>query len=153
MNLLMCAPLLDNRGKTRYFIGAQVDVSDLCKDATDLPGLQRLLAKEERHEHDHNSLADTGEEGEKDSFQELVEMFNETELVIVRQYGGKMHREQVDENEDTLGQHDQSRLLIKEPSDPATFPKLASTLTSRNGKVEGIYRNVSTTHGEQVREG
>ena len=41
MNLLMTAPLLDSKGTTRYFIGAQVDVSGLCKEGTDLPGLQQ----------------------------------------------------------------------------------------------------------------
>jgi hypothetical protein len=138
MNLLMCAPLLDSKGKTRYFIGAQVDVSGLCKEGTDLPGLQRLIAKQEGHD----ITLDSDDEEEKDSFQELAEMFNETELNMVRKYGGKMHREQIDENEDAQRRGDRPRLLIKEPSDRTTSPLLGSALTARNGKLEGIYENV-----------
>jgi len=43
MNLLMCAPLLDSRGATRYMIGAQIDVSGLAKDCAGLDALQTLI--------------------------------------------------------------------------------------------------------------
>ena len=151
MNLLMCAPLLDSRGNTKYFIGAQVDVSGLCKDGTDLPGLQRLIAKQEE-QHDQQRTAgqqqDEADEAEEtDTFQELAEMFNETELSTVHKHGGKMHREQVDENGDPNRRGDRPRLLIKEPSDPATSPTRAfSALSLRNGKLEGVYQNVSYMH-------
>jgi hypothetical protein len=153
MNLLMCAPLLDSRGKTRYFIGAQVDVSGLCKEGTDLPGLQRLIAKQKEEAERQNAIdeeqldayaADQAEHEEKDTFQELAEMFNETELNTVRKYGGKMHREQIDEESDGR-RGDRPRLLIKEPSDPSTSPqRTMSSLSVRNGRLEGIYQNVST---------
>lgn len=151
MNLLMCAPLLDSRGKTRYFIGAQVDVSGLCKEGTDLPGLQRLIekqAKQTNGRHGEVNVEDGEEDDEdetKDSFQELSEMFNETELSTVRRFGGKMHRQQVDEMDEGQKRSDRPRLLIKEPSDPSTSPRLASALSMRNGKLEGIYQNVSIT--------
>ena len=144
MNLLMCAPLLDSRGKTRYFIGAQVDVSGLCKEGTDLPGLQTLIAKAERGPL-ANDEGGTDEEEEKDAFQELVEMFNETELNMVRQNGGKMHREHIEQSDDDRRRGDRPRLLIKEPSDPSTSPKLASALSLRNGRLEGVYQHVSST--------
>jgi hypothetical protein len=38
----MMAPLCDSRGKIRYFIGAQVDVSGLVKECYDLESLKRL---------------------------------------------------------------------------------------------------------------
>ncbi len=47
MNLLMMAPLSDSRGVIRYFIGAQVDVSGLVKECSDLESLQRLVIKSE----------------------------------------------------------------------------------------------------------
>lgn len=46
MNLLMVAPLFDSRGKVRYHIGAQVDVSGLVKEAAGLESLERLVARE-----------------------------------------------------------------------------------------------------------
>lgn len=146
MNLLMTAPLLDSKGTTRYFIGAQVDVSGLCKEGTDLPGLQRLIAKQYAQQHpDHEAGHDDGHpnEEEKDAFQELVEMFNETELSIVSKHGGKMHREHVDENEDANRRGERPRLLIKEPSDPATSPTAMGSFSVRNGRLEGVYQHVS----------
>ncbi|KAK8035321.1 hypothetical protein PG993_010316 [Apiospora rasikravindrae] len=46
MNLLMVAPLFDSRGKVRYHIGAQVDVSGLVKESAGLDSLERLVARE-----------------------------------------------------------------------------------------------------------
>lgn len=46
MNLLMVAPLYDSRGKVRYHIGAQVDVSGLVKESAGLDSLERLVARE-----------------------------------------------------------------------------------------------------------
>jgi hypothetical protein len=141
----MCAPLLDSRGKTRYFIGAQVDVSGLCKEGTDLPGLQTLIVKSENGHPAHEG-GEFDEEEEKDAFQELVEMFNETELNMVRKYGGRMHREHIEESDEERRRGDRPRLLIKEPSDPSTSPKLASALSVRNGRLDGVYQNVSSCH-------
>ena len=43
MNLLMIAPLYDNRGIIRYFIGAQVDVSGLIEEGRGLDSFARCL--------------------------------------------------------------------------------------------------------------
>ena len=75
MNLLMCAPLFDSRGKLRYFIGAQVDVSGLVKDCTDLEALQKLLIKQ-----DAIARSEDPSEESKDVLQELSEMLNTNEL-------------------------------------------------------------------------
>ena len=72
MNMLMIAPLCDSRGKLRYFIGAQVDVSGLVKDCTDLESLQHLIERQQRC----NSEKGTSETIEKDDFQDLSEMLN-----------------------------------------------------------------------------
>lgn len=138
MNLLMIAPLFDSRGKLRYFIGAQVDVSGLVKDCSELEGLQRLLEKEEL-----NASSEEQEEKEKkDEFQELSEMLNTTELEIVRQHGGKMHREHVEDEEDYPKTH-QPRLLLKEPSPNIAKADAGFNLGKVGGKLEGIYQHVS----------
>jgi hypothetical protein len=148
MNLLMCAPLLDSKGKTRYFIGAQVDVSGLCKEGSELPGLQRLIAKQEEERSRKNGKSESrseDEEEESDEFQELAEMFNEMELNTVKRFGGKIHKEQLDEDgEGRRG--DRPRLLIKENSDGEPSPTFArAALSVRNGKLEGVYQNVSAS--------
>ena len=45
MNLLLTAPLYDNRGSVRYFIGAQIDVSGLVDEGHGLDSFAQLLAE------------------------------------------------------------------------------------------------------------
>ena len=56
MNLLMVAPLYDNRGTVRYFLGAQVDVSGLIEDGRGLDSFARYLdekSQQRQRENDH----------------------------------------------------------------------------------------------------
>ena len=143
MNLLMIAPLCDSRGRIRYYIGAQVDVTGLVKDCTDMESLQQLVAKEQTQQqqavkHDSKKTRD-----HRDEFQQLSEMFNMGELDTVRKWGGRMHREyQDDELEDprSTATH-MRRVLLKEP---AIDTKQSFELGLRNsGRLSGIYQNVS----------
>ena len=133
MNLLMMAPLLDSRGNMRYFIGAQVDVSGLAKDCTGLDALQQHLAMQDG----------LGEEEEpKDEFQVLSEMFNNSELETVRKYGGNMHREHLDDQDDrTSMRENRPRVLIK---DLTSFDaeKAATNGLRTEGKLAGVYKHV-----------
>jgi hypothetical protein len=133
MNLLMMAPLLDSRGTLRYYIGAQIDVSGLVKDGTELEAFQRMLAEEEGQEE---------KQPPKDEFQALGEMFNNTELDTVRKFGGNMHREHLVDQDDASMRH-KPRVLIQ---DQSTFdvdraekppPKM------EGGRLAGPYRHVS----------
>lgn len=143
MNLLMTAPLMDSRGKIRYYIGAQVDVSGLIKDCSEMEGLVHLLEKEQAEREGQEV-----EEEHKDEFQELSEMFNGAELDTVRKFGGRMHKEYVDDS-DRESIH-RPRLLLKDPSQEEVEKKRSmssegsSALKERlNGKLEGVYQNVS----------
>ncbi|KAH7402721.1 hypothetical protein BKA66DRAFT_404020 [Pyrenochaeta sp. MPI-SDFR-AT-0127] len=132
MNLLMMAPLLDSRGNLRYFIGAQIDVSGLVKDSTDLDAFQRMLDQQEgREERDEP----------KDEFQELSEMFNHAELDTVRKFGGNMHREHLEDQDDSnafnggrprLLIQDQSTFDVDKPEKPAPKPE---------GRLSGPYKH------------
>lgn len=132
MNLLMCAPLLDSRGTLRYFIGAQIDVTGLVKDGTDLEAFQYMRRQQE-----------TGEKDEpKDEFQELSKMFNHAELDIVRKHGGNMHREHVDDSDDASATH-KPRVLIQ---DQSTFDHVeeGQKLNPKvDGRLSGPYKHVS----------
>ncbi|KAF2151249.1 hypothetical protein K461DRAFT_228555 [Myriangium duriaei CBS 260.36] len=46
LNLLLIAPLYDNKGAVRYFLGAQIDVSPLIQDGRGFESFERLLIKE-----------------------------------------------------------------------------------------------------------
>jgi len=141
MNLLMTAPLCDSRGVIRYFIGAQVDVSGLVKDCSDLESLQRLVAKDETTEEEKAMLATEIEP--KDEFRDLSQMLNLTELDTVRRYGGRMHKDLHEESDDSSSKHvenwNRPRLVINSTSPDGT--KDLSRGISISGQLKGIYEN------------
>jgi len=150
MNLLMIAPLSDSKGVIRYFIGAQVDVSGLVKDCTGLEAYQRLLERAQ----DPELAQEEDRENQKDEFQSLSEMFNTKELEAVRRHGGRMHRDQIDDEDDraSVTSH-RPRLLIQDPTSEAleSRTKLLSpeqALSTKedirmNGRLQGVYQHVS----------
>ena len=151
MNLLMIAPLMDSKGTIRYYIGAQVDVSGLIKDCSDLDGLARVVEKEQDPD------AEDDQTERNDEFQDLCEMFNGAELETVRKRGGRMHKEYADDSSDNDSvSHSRQRLVLKDPSQDvmdrnrdsvASTTGIAmtpSTVKDRfNGKLEGVYQHVS----------
>jgi hypothetical protein len=141
MNLLMMAPLCDSRGTIRYFIGAQVDVSGLVKECSEMDSLHRLVIQSdhegEKKEKDDEPL----EPPPKDEFQELSEMLNLQELDTVRRWGGRMHKESQEENPDSnykSGNWNKPRVLINSSPDGS---KPFSPLSRVSGRLSGIYEN------------
>lgn len=136
MNMLMIAPLCDSRGKIRYFIGAQVDVSGLVKDCTDLESLQQLVQRS-------SGQIPNDQQDAKDDFQDLSEMLNMAELETVRKYGGRMHREYQDEETDRSGAPHMPRLLLQEPT--AHEDQGFDHGSRQSGRLSGIYQNVASS--------
>lgn len=134
MNLLMTAPLFDSRGTLRYFIGAQIDVSGLVKDGTELEAFQRMREQQQN--------GDSHEEP-KDEFQELSKMFNNTELDIVRKHGGNMHREVVQEQDDSSTMQSRPRVLIQDQSTFDHVEEGQKANPNADGKLSGPYKHVS----------
>ena len=50
MNLLMIAPLYDNKGNVRYYLGAQIDVTHLIEGGKGLESFEKLLANDRTEE-------------------------------------------------------------------------------------------------------
>lgn len=146
MNLLMCAPLRDSRGTIRYFIGAQVDVSGLVKECTELESLQRLL-DQAQNQQEGSEEKDEPHEEKKDEFQELSEMLNMGELATVRKHGGRMHREAQDDlDSDSISMTSyKPRLLLKEHSPDIAKPSSRSIDLRGNGRLGGVYQHVRRT--------
>ena len=140
--MLMIAPLCDSRGKIRYFIGAQVDVSGLVKDCTDMETLQQLVEQEQPPQiDDHHGRDQHGQQNVKDDFQELSEMLNMAELETVRKHGGRMHREYQDEDTDSRQAPHMPRLLLQDPNTASENPVFDQG-SRQSGKLSGIYQNV-----------
>jgi PAS domain S-box-containing protein len=105
-NLLMMAPLHDNKGQVRYFIGAQVDISGLIEEGRGLESFEKYLAnrrarlQQERDERqvgkrstrvsnqsDHTDDTDQmqlrGKQKALKKLKELSEMFSHEEVAVV----------------------------------------------------------------------
>lgn len=140
MNLLMAAPLCDSRGVIRYFIGAQVDVSGLVKEYSDMESLKCLVIKTEHAQSGKEDIAQAQENSPlKDNFQELSEMLNLQELDTVRRWGGRMHKESHEETQDANSKNgiwNKPRLLIN-----STSPNGFRDASRASGKLSGIYEN------------
>lgn len=134
MNLLMTAPLCDSRGTVRYFIGAQIDVTGLVKEGTELDAFRRMVDQEE-------GVIEKDEP--KDEFQALCEMFNNTELDTTRRFGGNMHREHLEEKDDATMQH-KPRVLIQDRSN-FDLDGPEKSVPSPDGRLSGPYKHVSLT--------
>ena len=80
INLIMCVPLRDQTGKVRYYLGAQVDVTDLVYDCTGLHSLKRLMQRHDNHHHLIKKSDDPVETIQRDEFEQLSETFNPEEL-------------------------------------------------------------------------
>jgi hypothetical protein len=129
MNLLMTAPLCDSRGKIRYFIGAQVDVSGLVKDCTELESLQKLLELQERGEEAPELHKPSAEKS--DELRELSEMLNQGELSTIHRFGGRMHRETTPDDSETMSINRHQ---------PDFMDKAGGRIVS--GGLAGVYQNV-----------
>jgi PAS domain-containing protein len=152
MNLLMMAPLYDSRGTVRYFIGAQVDVSGLLKEASGLRGLERLLQEQEAFAEMHVHAPELNEEDthqdkkpDEDEFRYLTEMFNAAELEAVRTHGGDMYRIKQDDPSQGRdgagaagGSHNwnRPRILIKDESWSSRSTPVSPTISS--GRLAGV---------------
>ncbi|CAI6335917.1 unnamed protein product [Periconia digitata] len=134
MNLLMMAPLIDSRGNTRYYIGAQIDVSGLVKDSTDLEALQRLIAIKEGREAPNPP---------KDELQDLSEMLNNAELETVRRHGGSMHHPHLEEQDDGMSSREhRPRVLIKGMTEYEDLERGPDGAHLRaEGRLAGVYKN------------
>lgn len=135
----MTAPLCDSRGRLRYFIGAQVDVSGLVKGFSDMESLERLVVAQEHGQSLDFEKEEEDSRNKKDEFQELSEMLNMKELDTVRRWGGRMHREQEEVNVEPWKS---PRVLISDnyqenlggESGPSARPRIG-------GRLSGIYEN------------
>lgn len=125
MNLLMCTPLMDSRGRVRYFLGAQVDVSGLAKECAGLEYLKRHLESQYEGENDEQIEDITpespkerdAEQRVKDEFQELTEMFNVHEMDTVRKHGGAMYRPLQGQQQTNASSWPRERVVIESDSD------------------------------------
>lgn len=143
MNLLMTAPLSDSRGKIRYFIGAQVDVSGLLKGCSDLEALQQLFNKDKATKEQKEYQARKAAEAQ-DEFRDLAEMLNSHELDTVQIHGGKMHKENLQDTP-SLDSGNRSngnpRLVLNQNGEDDKSISESPKISRFSGKLSGVYEH------------
>ncbi|RMZ80346.1 hypothetical protein DV738_g2931, partial [Chaetothyriales sp. CBS 135597] len=94
INLLTIAPLRDNKGNIRYYIGGQVDVSSLVEHSQGLEAFARCLHLEQSHQDPGRlSYQDQGRPGSSrietkalTKLRELSELFDLEEFAVVQSH-------------------------------------------------------------------
>lgn len=133
MNLLMIAPLYDNRGVVRYYIGCQIDVSNLIEGGRGLESFQHLLSQDQ---------ADSryGGHAKKSSLRalgELSQMLSQEELDVIRQRVGG----EADSGRTTPARPNTARryLGMDDPPERELWP---AAHHGPSGRLPGVYQNV-----------
>ena len=140
MNLLMIAPLYDNKGTVRYFIGAQVDINGLIEGGRGLDSFERLLAQDRAQQRYGGSAVLS--KSSNNALAELSAMWGDDEIEIARKYG----RERSDSDSSAAaaargkkGPAGRRYIGMDGPEEQTLWP--APHLGS-SGRLPGVFQNV-----------
>ncbi|KAL8799437.1 MAG: hypothetical protein Q9182_005881 [Xanthomendoza sp. 2 TL-2023] len=155
MNLVMTAPLYDNKGIVRYFIGAQVDISGLVEEGRGLDSFEKHLAESRRKRNSDQSLY--ANQRHMKALSELGQMLSPEERNIFHgqghsregsvnesDYGGsRSSRGAPQQGRRDLSTRQRRRVLGHEDEDEQERERNASAFTSLgpSGKLPGVYQN------------
>lgn len=95
----MCVPLRDQSGKVRYYLGAQLDITNLLFDCTGLPSLGKVIKRQKEHRALMNSGDVSPDNLHEDEFEQLSQVFNPKEL---EQLLALRQRQQLEAEEDVI---------------------------------------------------
>ena len=131
----MMAPLYDNKGTIRHFIGCQVHITKLVEGGRGLESFQRLLTQSPTD----SFVNDPGPKSSLKALSELGCMFNDEEIEAVKQRA----KDPIDSGRSTpvpptalrgfVGMDDASETIFWPPSH-----------FSPSGRLLGVYQKVST---------
>ncbi|MCJ1319682.1 hypothetical protein MMC15_005018 [Xylographa vitiligo] len=156
LNLLMIAPLYDNRGQVRYFIGAQVDVTGLVEDGRGIDSFERLLAedrakREAEAELDRKSngsdeakkpIEALGELGELLNWEETMEIQARSRSASLRD-SSSFTSSSANLMREGVNIRNGARRVLGNENDPEAVEKAAWGLSGSglSGKLPGVYQN------------
>lgn len=153
MNLLLTAPLYDNRGSVRYFIGAQIDVSGLVEDGRGLDSFAHYLAEKGRNRNrDSDQSNASSSQRHLKTLSEFGQMLSLDESSVFQHHS---RASSVQDNASTIsyrgtqnrqepGLRRTRRVLGNDDEDEDGKDKNAWALSSvgPSGKLPGVYQNV-----------
>ena len=153
MNLLLTAPLYDNRGSVRYFIGAQIDVSGLIEDGRGLDSFAQYLAdRRPNRNRDSDQSEDTIAQKPLKTLSEFGQMLSLDESSVFQHHSRASSMQDNASSISYRGNHNRQeqglrrmrRVLGNDDDDDEGKDKNAWALSSAgpSGKLPGVYQNV-----------
>lgn len=141
MNLLLIAPLYDNKGTVRYFIGAQIDINGLIENGRGLDSFERLLAQDRQEaRYGDRQPAKTPQA----ALAELSNMLNDIDMEIVRHSGREMGERRMSgaSTPSVVVQKSTGRRYVgmDDPTDRNLWP---APSFGPSGRLPGVFQNVS----------
>lgn len=153
MNLLMIAPLYDNRGVIRYFIGAQVDISGLIEDGRGLESFARYL--EEKTQRPHRDYPVEGGKKSLRALDEFGQMLSLDESAVFKSHSRTSSlqdgasstnfsvRGGISRRRDNGSRAPRRVLGTEDPDDEPDYNNGWGFATiGSSGKLPGVYQNV-----------
>lgn len=132
MNLLMIAPLYDNKGNVRYFLGCQIDVSPLIENGRGIESFSQLLQRDRTE----SRFGGRPERDPKALLNELGTLFDELDVDSVKKHS---RRGSVDTGRSTPSSSTRGGRRVLGMDDPADLWPSASLGPS--GRLPGVYQN------------
>jgi PAS domain S-box-containing protein len=158
MNLLLTAPLYDNRGSVRYFIGAQIDVSGLIEDGRGLDSFERYLSENRANRNrDSDSSNESFSQKHLRTLNEFGQMLSLDESSLLTSHHSRASS--LNDNASSINYSPRNgapgrdptlrrtRRVLGNDDDVDEKDKNAWALSSigPSGKLPGVYQNVSFT--------
>lgn len=151
MNLVMIAPLYDNRGIVRYFLGAQIDVSGLIEHGRGLDTFARCLEEKNQQPQRQNDTApETAAKKSLRTLDEFGQMLSVDESAVFQSHSrsgsidnASNFSSRAPSHKREAGQRLTRRMLGTEERDQEedrsawAFPAMGPS-----GKLPGVYQNV-----------
>ncbi|KAI4722418.1 hypothetical protein E4T48_01399 [Aureobasidium sp. EXF-10727] len=138
MNLLMIAPLYDNKGNVRYFLGCQIDVTHLIEGGKGIESFEKLLANDRAEERYR------GRSGRKPTqvLGELGQMMNDDELDAVNTRQRSQSRSSTpvtsSRNPAAASRHPRKVLGMHDTLERGLWPHPS---LGPSGRLPGVYQN------------
>lgn len=139
MNLLLIAPLYDNKGQVRYFLGCQIDVSSLIEGGRGLESFANLLARD----RSESRFGDSLQKDPKHMLGEFGAVLNDEEANIVKNRTRSFNEGITRPGTAMSGsvRAPRRRLGMDDaPSDRNLWPHPS---LGHSGRLPGVYQNVS----------
>jgi hypothetical protein len=163
----MCAPLCDSKGKVRYFIGAQIDVSGLIMDDVRMDSMKEISTtgqslpngqpdadgepQQNGHTngHTHNdsvieNLQSSSESPRKpgearNNLMELAELLSPGELSMLQEHGGSLFEPVVPRRDRPYMGHTKPRIMLRQGR---TQSRDKIHPINKQPNLPGVYDNV-----------